>query len=301
MESMAMRRAQKILELLKANGIDNIYPALTELLDSGDQEALFELLELVDRSDYFPLIRTLDMLACRFENAAGRVISAIAIPVFMNGAHKINEVQAAKCFTRSGMEDGASQVEIIPAVFQLNAVKNLLPGQIRQLNKKILGLEGATELNLPFTTPLQFIGYGILLGFITRKNSMLFRDYPEATLYKWRDSFEKTCPGIRAFQPQENWALAIAEAAARDSLTPAHIAIDKCRTHDGGKPKANIAIEGKSLHMHLIDDKYGLMDMVVLENLWIDMDFAIAELEEDLSDVNLFDSPAQMPKPQMHS
>ena len=293
--------AQKILELLKVKCLDDIYPELTELLDSGDQEGLFELLELVERPLYFPLIRVLDMLACRFENKAGRIISAIAIPVFMNGKRHVDEKQAARCFTRSGLEDSASNVEIIPTIFQINAVKSLLPGQIRQLNKKLLGLEGTTELKLPFNTPDQFVGYGILLGFITRKKAMLFRDYPEATLYKWRDAFEAACPGIRAFKPQENWALAIAEAAARDSLTPAHIAIEKCRTHDGGKPKANIAADGKTLHIHLIDDKYGLMDMVILKDLWIDMDFAIAELGEDLGGVNLFDSPALMPKPQMHS
>jgi len=301
MKVCEMRWAQKTLALLNARGIDNIYPELIELLDSGDQEALFELLELVDRPNYFPLIRALDMLSCRFENPAGRKISAIAIPVFMNGTRLIDVGLAAKSFTRSGLENSASTVEIFPTVFQINAVKSLLPGQIRQLNKKLLGLEGSTELKLPFTTPDEFVGYGIYLGFITRKEGQLFRDYSDATLYKWRDGFEAACTGIRAFKPQENWALAIAEAAARDSLTPAHIAIEKCRTHDGGKPKANVAIDGKNLHIHLIDDKYGLMDMVVLEDLWVGMDFAIAELGEDLGGVNQFDSPAQMPKPQMHS
>lgn len=296
-----MSRAQNILEILKVKSLDDIYPELTELLDSGDQEALFDLLELIERPLYFPLIRTLDMLACRFENRIGRQVSAIAVPVFMNGNHKVDANSAAQTFTRSGLENSSSSVEVIPTIFQINAVKNLLPGQIRQLNKKLLGLDGATELKLPFTTPDSFVGYGIVLGFITRKESLLFRDFPEATLYKWRDQFEAACPGLRVFAPQENWALAIAEAAARDILTPAHIAIDKCRTHDGGKPKANIATDGKTLHLHLMDDKFGLMDMVVLEDLWVDMEFAIAELGEDLGDVSLFDTPAQMPKPQMHS
>ncbi len=296
-----MSRSEKILDLLKAQSLDEIYPELIDLLDSGDQEALFDILEQVARPLYFPLIRTIDMLACRFESITGKVIAAIAIPVFLNGDTMVDEVAAAKTFTRSGLEPSGSKVEIIPTVFQINAVKNLLPSQIRQLNKKLIGIDGATELKLPFTTPKSFYGYGIMLGFITRNEGMLFRNYPDSTLYKWRDGLEAACKGVRAFKPQENWALAIAEAAARDSLTPAHIAIEKCRTHDGGKPKAHILVEGKTLHIHLVDDKFGLMDMIILEDLWVDTDFAIAELSEDLSGVEIFDKASEMPKPQLNS